>query len=237
MIRWNPGTGKTHLTTVFATLIGCPYSRIQWTSDLMPADIIWSQIYNRETQNFLYRRWPLYNHIVIVDELNRIPPKTQSAFLQAMQEKSLTLDQQTVLLEKPFMLIATINHNDLIGTYGLPQSLLDRFMIQSESQTLDHEWELQMLNIPWVDTLQSLRTVDTIRWFQNQIEDIWVDQTLQKVMIEHIAQLRMIYPFSSRAVEHLYKMSKTWARCCGETKVSLHHIRDMSSLLMIWSKK
>lgn len=76
---------------------------------------------------------------MIVDELNRIPPKTQSAFLQAMQEKSLTLDQQTVLLEKPFMLIATINHNDLIGTYGLPQSLLDRFMIQSESQTLDHE--------------------------------------------------------------------------------------------------
>lgn len=124
-----PGVGKTTFAKTLAKTLGLSFSRIQFTSDLMPSDIVGSQIYNREEHKFTLFKGPLFNQFILADELNRASPKTQSAMLEAMEERQISIDKETCALPEPFFVVATQNPNTQIGTHLLPESQLDRFII------------------------------------------------------------------------------------------------------------
>ncbi len=125
-----PGLGKTTLAIAIAHVLGLKFGRIQCTSDLLPSDITGLSIYNRNNGGFEFHPGPIFNNIVLVDEINRATPKTQSALLEAMQEKQVTIEGKTYTLERPFFVIATQNRSEQFGTFPLPDSQLDRFMFK-----------------------------------------------------------------------------------------------------------
>lgn len=125
-----PGLGKTTLAIAIAKILGLTFGRVQCTSDLLPTDITGLSIYNKNSNAFEFRPGPIFNHIVLVDEINRAPPKTQSALLEAMGEKQATIEGRTYDLPRPFFVIATQNPAEQFGTFPLPESQLDRFMMK-----------------------------------------------------------------------------------------------------------
>jgi MoxR-like ATPase len=124
-----PGVGKTTLAHALATVIGVNYQRIQFTSDLLPADILGVSIYRRDLEKFEFHPGPIFSELVLADEINRATPKTQSALLEAMAERQVTIEGKTRILPRPFFVIATQNPLDLVGTFPLPDSQLDRFLL------------------------------------------------------------------------------------------------------------
>ncbi len=125
-----PGVGKTTLASSIAKLIGGVFNRIQFTADLLPSDIIGTKIYRRKTEEFEFIKGPIFSNLILADELNRAPPKTQSALLQAMNDLSVSIERNSFNLEKPFLVIATQNPKGFHGTYPLPESQRDRFMLR-----------------------------------------------------------------------------------------------------------
>ena len=125
-----PGTGKTTMARALAQSLGCTFARIQFTPDLLPSDIVGVSVYNQKTQEFEFRRGPLFAQIILADEINRAGPRTQSALLEAMQERQVSVDGQTWPLERPFFVLATQNPIDLEGTFPLPEAQLDRFLMR-----------------------------------------------------------------------------------------------------------
>jgi MoxR-like ATPase len=127
-----PGVGKSTLAQALATTLGLKYARIQFTSDLLPADVLGVSIYDEHTQGFRFHAGPIFHSVVLADEINRAPPKTQSALLEAMEERQVSIDGQTRVLPEPFFVIATQNPVEQIGAYPLPESQLDRFLLAIE---------------------------------------------------------------------------------------------------------
>ncbi|MCL0088072.1 AAA family ATPase, partial [Dehalococcoidia bacterium] len=125
-----PGLGKTLLAKVFAKVIGCKYTRIQFTPDLLPADIVGTRIWRQQDSQFELVRGPIFTHVLLADEINRTPPKTQAALLEAMEEHQVTIDGETNTLEPPFFVLGTQNPIEQEGTYPLPEAQLDRFMLK-----------------------------------------------------------------------------------------------------------
>jgi MoxR-like ATPase len=140
-----PGVGKTTLAHALATILGLHYQRIQFTSDLLPADILGVSIYNRESGGFQFHPGPVFSHIVLADEINRATPKTQSALLEAMEEQQVTVEGETRQLPQPFFVIATQNPLYQIGTFPLPESQLDRFLMRIELGYPDDQAERVLL--------------------------------------------------------------------------------------------
>ncbi|HEX9812253.1 MAG TPA: AAA family ATPase [Burkholderiales bacterium] len=140
-----PGVGKTTLAHVLAQVLGLEFKRIQFTSDLLPADILGVSIYQPQTQKFHFHRGPVFAQLVLADEINRATPKTQSALLEAMEERQVTSDGSTLKLPEPFFVIATQNPHHLIGTFPLPESQLDRFLMRIELGYPDNRAERALL--------------------------------------------------------------------------------------------
>ena len=125
-----PGVGKTTLALSLAKATGCSFQRIQFTSDMMPSDILGISVLDPKTQEFEFRKGPVFNQVILADELNRATPRTQSALLEAMNERQVSLDNQTMPLPNPFFVVATQNPHEHHGTFPLPESQLDRFMMR-----------------------------------------------------------------------------------------------------------
>lgn len=125
-----PGVGKTTLARALSASVGLSFRRIQFTSDLMPADVVGGSVYSQATGQFSFRKGPVFTHVLLADEINRTTPKTQSALLEAMDERRVSLDGETHVLEAPFFVIATQNPEEFYGTYPLPESQLDRFLMR-----------------------------------------------------------------------------------------------------------
>lgn len=178
-----PGLAKTLMARTISMTLGCDFRRIQFTPDLLPSDITGSVVLNRKSNEFELRKGPVFTNILLADEINRAPPKTQSALLEAMQERQVTIEGQTVKIDKPFMVIATQNPIEYQGTYPLPEAQLDRFMISTGIGYPGVEEELQIMRNRLerkTDTVDVKSVIDrqTLLLLQQKTEDIFVSDEL-----------------------------------------------------------
>src|SRR6188768_340402 len=170
-----PGVAKTTLSKVFARLLGCQYQRVQFTPDLLPSDVTGTSILDRNLNDFVLRKGPIFTQVLLADEINRAPAKTQSALLEAMQEHQVTVDGQTIKLPLPFLVLATQNPIEQEGVYRLPEAQLDRFLLRVEMgyPGRKHEVSLMRLHSHGVVPVQQLYTPDLILEMQAQLSHVY----------------------------------------------------------------
>lgn len=214
-----PGVGKTMLVRTLAKSLNCVFKRIQFTPDLLPSDVTGVSIYNPKEMNFEFRNGPIMGDIVLADEVNRTSPKTQSALLEAMEERSVTVDGQTIDLQKPFFVMATQNPIEYEGTYPLPEAQLDRFIIKLKMGYPTEEQELQMLeNITEkhpIETIESVMDKEQLLQLQQQASSVFIDKMVQRYIIQLVAATRnhrsVYLGVSPRGSIALMKAAKAYA--------------------------
>ena len=189
-----PGLGKTLLAKLFSRIIGCQWSRVQFTPDLMPADILGTKVWKMNEQTFSFERGPIFTNVLLADEINRAPPKTQAGLLEAMEERQVTIEGETYKLTKPFLVIATQNPIEMEGTYPLPEAQMDRFLLKMSMgyvETLNQESLILRRRIFWkqddpTQLIQPVTNQQTFRAVQDYIEErIYVDDKI----IEYITEI------------------------------------------------
>ncbi len=177
-----PGVGKTTLAHSLARAFDCTFRRIQFTSDLLPSDILGVSVFNQAEQSFEFRRGPVFANVVLADEINRTTPKTQSALLEAMSEGRISVDNQTHALPRPFMVVATQNPIEHHGTYPLPESQLDRFMLRIRMGYPEAEAEKEILRLqdhkPGIEQITPVLHANDILAAQRAVADVRVDESL-----------------------------------------------------------
>ena len=213
-----PGMGKTTFAKTLAKLLDLTFSRIQFTNDLMPSDLLGIQIYNTDEKKFSLVPGPIFHQFILADELNRGTPKTQSALLEAMEEKQVTLDGNTMVLPNPFFVIATQNPRHQVGTHNLPESQLDRFMMKIKIGYPSIENEKRIISTDeHIENFQTLKPVFMKEDLENisiEIRKIKVSDKLLDYVLGLIAYSRNDESFqglSPRAGKDLIKAAKAWA--------------------------
>ena len=181
-----PGVAKTTLSKVFARLLGCQYQRVQFTPDLLPSDVTGTSVLDRATSEFVLRRGPIFCQVLLADEINRAPAKTQSALLEAMQEFQVTVDGQTIPLPLPFMVLATQNPVEQEGVYRLPEAQLDRFLLRVEMGYPGFDHEVSMLKLHGRPPAEPppIFTPDLILNLQGMLPNVFAGETLYRYIIE-----------------------------------------------------
>ncbi len=182
----NPGLGKTLLVKTIARVTGCNWNRIQFTPDLMPSDIVGTKIWRGDISSFQLERGPVFTNFLLADEINRAMPKTQSALLEAMEERQVTIEGETHALKEPFTVMATQNPIEMEGTYPLPEAQMDRFMVKLSMgyvESLDQEAEILRRRIEWrkddpTDNLEAAITQDDLLALQQTVENVYVDDNI-----------------------------------------------------------
>ena len=189
-----PGVGKTTLAKILAQTINCGFTRIQFTPDTLPSDITGLSIYNMQTAKFEYSKGAIMNNIILADEINRTSPKTQASLLEAMEEKQVTVDGVTYLLARPFMVIATQNPIDYLGTYNLPEAQLDRFMMKISigyPQAGDEKLMAdRFLSNKLSKKLDPVVDGETILKMQKEVEEVKINQDLVTYTTKIIQETR-----------------------------------------------
>jgi MoxR-like ATPase len=182
-----PGVAKTTLSKIFAKLLGCQYQRVQFTPDLLPSDVTGTSIFDRNTNDFVLRKGPIFTQVLLADEINRAPAKTQAALLEAMQEYQVTVDGNSLPLTLPFMVMATQNPVEQEGVYRLPEAQLDRFLIRVEMgyPGFGHEVNLLRLHSKPQAEVSELFTPELILSLQRKLPSVYGNDSL----FEYIVQL------------------------------------------------
>jgi MoxR-like ATPase len=221
LIEDYPGLAKTLMAKSFASAMGLRFKRIQFTPDLLPADVTGTYVLNRKTSDFELRKGPIFTNILLADEVNRAPPRTQSALLEAMQEKQVTIENETLKLEKPFIVLATQNPIEYEGTYPLPEAQLDRFLVKLSIGYPSAEEEVQILerrNQRKTDdvSIEKVASLDQLLQMQKAIEDVHIDQAIERYIVEVVRGTRShqdvevgASPRGSLAIMRLSK-AKAW---------------------------
>ena len=211
-----PGMGKTTMVKLIAKLFDLPWKRIQCTSDMLPADITGGNVFDDSTRTFVFHKGPLFTNLVMADELNRASPKSQSAFLQAMEESTVTVDGVTYPLVQPFVVIATQNSLDSAGTNPLPESQLDRFMMSISLGLPDRAGERQLLMDPpksqTLDSLKPIFSIERLREMQNHVARVHVGERVADYILDLAEWLRArSHGFSPRTALAITACARAWA--------------------------
>ena len=228
-----PGLAKTTLAKAMAQATGCAFRRIQFTPDLLPADITGTYIFNQKAHEFELRRGPLFAQVVLADEINRAPAKTQSALLEAMQERQVTIEGATQTLPQPFLVLATQNPVEQEGVYVLPEAQIDRFLVRIQLDYPSAAVEARMLQtydrpVPAVEAAVS---VDDLLGFATSVDAVHVEEKLMHYIVR-LVQATRIHPrvalgASPRASLALLRQSKAWALLQGRDFVTPDDVRKM----------
>ena len=190
-----PGLAKTLIARSFAEVTSMRCTRVQFTPDLMPGDVTGSSIFNQRTSDFEFRRGPIFTNVMLADEINRAPPKTQAALLEAMQEQQVTIEGTTHPLERPFVVLATQNPVEYEGTYPLPEAQLDRFLLRLQVgyPSPDDEWSILERRLArGEDAVQLSPVVDrkTLLAMQGAVEDVYVAESIGRYIVEVVSATR-----------------------------------------------
>jgi MoxR-like ATPase len=231
-----PGVGKTSLASALASAIGGTFSRIQFTSDLLPFDIIGTKIYKRQSELFEFIKGPIFSNVILADELNRASPKTQSALLQAMNELAVSFEKQNYVLENPFFVIATQNPCGSSGTYPLPESELDRFMMRISLGYPDSENEKKILikNLKGEsdNTIKTKLELEQVIEAQNYVSGIEVDEKVLDYIVRLSTFIKehneVLQPVSPRGNIALMKASQAVAFMKGKDYVSIDMVKSIA---------
>ncbi|MDR8524080.1 MULTISPECIES: AAA family ATPase [Shewanella] len=212
-----PGMGKTSLSHGLAHCLGLSYQRVQFTSDMLPADILGVSIFNKSDAQFNFHPGPIFNQMILADEINRASPKTQSALLEAMAEQQITVDGQTYALPQPFFVIATQNPTEQSGTFPLPESQLDRFMMRISIGYPAADAELAMLKNQQnteFSQLEECLSVSSLQAIQEQVAQVSASDSLLKYILALVNTSRTLEQsagLSPRASIAILQAAKAWA--------------------------
>jgi MoxR-like ATPase len=235
-----PGVGKTTLAFTLAKATNCSFQRIQFTSDLLPTDIIGVNIYNPDTREFEFRKGPLFANIVLADEINRTNPKTQSALLEAMNERRVSVEGKTYILPEPFMVIATQNPIEYHGTFPLPESQLDRFMLHIKLGYPAPEYEkhivLEQSRFETIESMEPVISSAEIVAMQKEIDTVKVDESLLDYIMAILSETRrndkIRLGVSPRGGQFLVKVAKANAYHEGRDYVVPGDIKGPAPLVL-----
>ena len=234
-----PGLGKTLSVSVISKLCDLSFQRIQFTPDLLPSDLIGTMIYSQRSEEFNTKFGPIFTQLLLADEINRSPAKVQSALLEAMAEKQVTIGDKTHKLSSPFVVLATQNPIDQEGTYTLPEAQLDRFMMKVNVEYPDFEAEKSILDLSKtpLDSIEALLTTDSLLAIQKCVDEVYVDDKLKDLIVKIVSATRPSSEFflkeleggilagaSPRACIWLQRVGKFIAYMDGKDYVSPEHL-------------
>jgi MoxR-like ATPase len=231
-----PGVGKTTLAFTLASSIDCSFQRIQFTSDLMPADILGVSIYNKSSGEFEFKKGPVFSNIVLADEINRTTPKTQSALLEAMNEKRVSVERKTYVLPSPFMVIATQNPLEYRGTFPLPESQLDRFAMHLRlgypGQRDEREAIMRGRTFDEIAALEPVVSGQEIIRLQSEVDDVTLDESILDYIMEIVIRSRehdsIRLGVSTRGAQFMVRAARAMAYCEGRRFVSPGDVKNIA---------
>ena len=232
-----PGLAKTLMAKLFAQILGCTFRRVQFTPDLLPADITGTYVLDRQDAKFVLRRGPIFTNILLADEINRAPPKTQSALLEAMQERQVTIEGDTYPLAKPFIVVATQNPIEYEGTYPLPEAQIDRFIMRLSVGYPNATEEIEILTrrVRAKSEDYGVRSIMTPELFmqaQNVVESIHLDDSIKSYAVELVQKTRT-HPLlglgaSPRGSLAIMQLSRARAALAGRDYVTPDDIKNVA---------
>lgn len=245
IIEGVPGTGKTLLVKVLSRLIAADFRRVQLTPDILPSDILGTNIFDLNSRDFILKKGPIFTEILLADEVNRTPPKTQSALLEAMEEQQITLDGETMLLPPLFWVIATQNSLEFEGTYPLPEAQLDRFLFKLvvDYPAMDAEKQM-LLNAQQgfkakkldLDAIDAIATVPDILALRRQVQDIQVEENILDYLLNLVARTRqhpdLILGASPRSAVAWLNATKACACLSGRDYVIPDDVKEVAAPLL-----
>ncbi len=244
LIEGVPGLAKTSAVKALASAIQADFKRIQFTPDLLPADLTGTQIYRPKTGDFVTRKGPLFNHIILADEINRAPSKVQSALLEAMEEKQITIGDETFALPSPFLVLATQNPIEQEGTYPLPEAQVDRFMLKVTVDYPDKAQELEILkktSFSVRDEIAPVITCEELAAMTGLVNQVYVDDKLKEYIVSLVSATRtpkglagnmgryIEFGASPRASIFLAKAARVTAFLAGRAYVTPQDIKTVGA--------
>ncbi len=235
-----PGTGKTTLAKTIAASLGCTFHRVQFTPDLLPSDVTGIYFYNQKKQEFEFRPGPIFAQILLADEINRATPRTQSALLEAMQERQVTVDIATHALPRPFLVLATQNPIELEGTFPLPEAQLDRFLMKIAigypSASEENDLLLRFEQQDPLDTLAQVVEPDEIMRMQTDVRAVRVEESVRHYVVNICRATRchedIALGASPRATMALFHTSKARAAIHGRDFVIPDDVKQLSPYVL-----
>lgn len=237
LIEGVPGIAKTITSKLFAKSIDTEFNRIQFTPDLMPSDVLGTSILKADQSDFEFKKGPIFSNIVLIDEINRAPAKTQAALFEVMEEQQITMDGKEYKMSPPFMVIATQNPIEQEGTYALPEAQLDRFLFKLKIDYPNLEEEVEIMKLQHhrksglaLDQIQTVMNVETLLKFRDQIHDIVVEDKIFDYIAEIVMQTRkhphLLLGGSPRASLSILKVAKAFAAIQGRDFVTPEDVKS-----------